>query len=67
MGIEGLMEELEYDPDKVMIIAFIMADINYKATTQGYSFYQQYALKKGLKKFQKEGVAAAKKEISQLH
>ena len=39
MGIEGLTEELEYDPDKAMIIAFIMADINYKATTEGYSFY----------------------------
>ena len=51
MGIERITEELEYDPDKEMIIAFIMADINYKATTQGYSFYQQYALKRGLKKF----------------
>ena len=49
MGIEGVTEELEYDPDKAMIIAFIMAEINYKATTQGYSFYQQYALKRGLK------------------
>ena len=66
MGIEGVTKELEYDQDKAMIIAFIMADINHKAMSQGYSFYQQYALKKGLTKFWEEGVKAAKKEIRQL-
>ena len=40
MGIEGVTKELEYDLEKAMIIAFIMANINYKAMTQGYSFYQ---------------------------
>ena len=56
MGIEGVKEEVEYNPEKAMIIAFVMANLNHKATVGGYHFYQQYTLIRGKKKFGEQGV-----------
>ena len=61
------VNKLEYSPDTVVVISFMMAQINAKTETQGNEFYQQYILQKGLKIFRERGIEATKKEIGQLY
>jgi hypothetical protein len=56
-----------YTPEKAMVIARVMSDINSKTTIEGASFAQQYIVQRGLKKFGQRGADAATKEMDQLH
>jgi hypothetical protein len=56
-----------YTPQKAMVIARVMSDINSQTTIQGASFAQQYIVQRGLKKFGQRGADAATKEMDQLH
>lgn len=60
-------EDRSYKPEKAMVIARVMSDINSKATIEGASFAQQYLVQRGLKKFGQRGTDAATKEMDQLH
>jgi len=60
-------EDRCYTPQKAMVIARVMTEINARSTVQGASFGQQYILQRGLKKFGDKGAAAASKELDQLH
>jgi hypothetical protein len=60
-------KDRSYTPQKAMVIARVMSDINSKATIHGASFAQQYIVQRGLKKFGQRGADAATKEMDQLH
>ena len=58
---------IEYGTDEALIAARLMTEIQARASMVGYSFAQQYMLKKGLQVFGDNGENAAKKELDQLH
>ncbi len=57
----------EYDDAMAPVIAFIIDDINNRASADGASFAQQHLLHEGLKLFGEEGEKATIKEADQLH
>ena len=57
----------EYTAKMAPVIAFIMSEMNARATSQEACFGQQYLLKKGLEKFGERGTKANEKELRQLH
>ena len=57
----------EYDTKMAPVVAFIMSEMNTRATSKGACFGPQYLLKKGLEKFGERGVKANEKELRQLH
>ena len=60
-------QDRTYEPQKAMVIARLIGDIQHKATIQGASFMQQYIFQRGRKKFGQRGDDAASKELDQLH
>ena len=50
-----------------IMIAFMMTEINAKASVEGCNFVIQYILQEGLKIFRDKGLEASKKEIRQLY
>ena len=49
------------------VVAFIMSEMNTRATSQGACFGPQYLLKKGLGKFGERGTKSNEKKLRQLH
>ena len=60
-------QDRSYTPNKAMLIARVINDINSRATIHGATFAQQYIVQRGLKKFGQRGADAATKEMDQLH
>ena len=56
----------EYEVEDAIVIARLIGDLNSTMSIKGLSFAQQYLLKQGLKKFEKRGEEAARKELDQL-
>ena len=66
---QGIKQDnkIEYDCKTGLYIARTMSEIRSQSMLKGYSYAQQYSLKKGLKKFGDAGKVAATKELDQLY
>ena len=57
----------EYDTNEAIVMARMLTEMNFRVSTEGATFAQQYSLKTGLKNFGLRGEEAASKELDQLH
>jgi len=57
----------QYDVNEANVMARMMTEIYLHTTSERSSYFQQYTLKNGLKKFGVKGSEAASKELDQLH
>ena len=58
---------IEYSHKQGLLIARFMNDFQERVTIAGYSYAQQFLLKKGLKVFEDRGNQALRKELDQLY
>jgi len=57
----------EYDTNEAIVMARMLTEMNFRVSTKGATFAQQYLLKTGLKNFGLRENEAASKELDQPH